>query len=51
MARDKELCDALFDVLETQNLMQNQKLIVTLMPKHAQLLGELEASRGLHGNR
>ena len=51
VARDKELCDALFDVLETQNLMQNQKLIVTLMPKHAQLLGELEASRGLHGNR
>jgi regulator of protease activity HflC (stomatin/prohibitin superfamily) len=48
VARDKELCDALFDVLETQNLMQNQKLIVTLMPKYAQLLGELEASRGLH---
>lgn len=51
VARDKELCDALFDVLETQNLMQNQKLQVTLMPKYAQLLGELEASRGLHGNR
>jgi regulator of protease activity HflC (stomatin/prohibitin superfamily) len=48
VARDKELCDALFDVLETQNLLQNQKLIVTLMPKYAQLLGELEASRGLH---
>jgi regulator of protease activity HflC (stomatin/prohibitin superfamily) len=48
VARDKELCDALFDVLETQNLLQNQKLVVTLMPKGTQMLNELEASRGLH---
>ena len=51
VARDADLCDALFDVLETQNLLLNQGLVVTLMPKGAQLLGELEASRGLHKPR
>ena len=48
VARDAELCDALFDVLETQNLMQNQNLVITLMPKSTQILNELEAARGMH---
>jgi regulator of protease activity HflC (stomatin/prohibitin superfamily) len=51
VARDAELCDALFDVLETQNLLQNTSMQVTIMPKGAQILGELEASRGMHKPR
>ncbi|HEX2677358.1 MAG TPA: SPFH domain-containing protein [Polyangiales bacterium] len=51
VARDAELCDALFDVLETQNLLQNQGLQVTLMPPGKELLNELEASRNLHARR
>jgi hypothetical protein len=48
VARDGELCDALFDVLETQHLLQNPALSVTIMPKDAAMLAQLEASRGLH---
>jgi regulator of protease activity HflC (stomatin/prohibitin superfamily) len=48
VARDAELCDALFDVLETQNLLVNPKLYVTLMPPGKGVLQELEASRNLH---
>jgi regulator of protease activity HflC (stomatin/prohibitin superfamily) len=51
VARDADLCDALFDVLETQNLLQTQGLVVTLMPKGQQVLADLEASRGLHKPR
>ena len=51
VARDAELCDALFDVLETQNLLQNQGMQVTIMPKNAPVLTDLEASRGLHKPR
>lgn len=48
VSRDRELCDALFEVLETQQLLQNRSLQVTLIPEGAGLLGELEASRNLH---
>jgi regulator of protease activity HflC (stomatin/prohibitin superfamily) len=48
VARDDELCDALFDVLETQHLLQNPGLQVTLMPKDTALLAQMEAARGLH---
>ena len=51
VSKDSELCDALFDVLETQQLLSNQALQVTLLPKGASLLAELEASRGLHTRR
>jgi regulator of protease activity HflC (stomatin/prohibitin superfamily) len=51
VARDRELCDALFDVLETQHLLGNANLSVTLMPVSTQLLPELEASRSLHLRR
>ncbi len=51
VGRDPELCDALFDVLETQQLMQNPALQVTLIPEGSGFLAELEASRGLHTRR
>jgi regulator of protease activity HflC (stomatin/prohibitin superfamily) len=47
VSRDRELCDALFDVLEAQNLLANQKLHVTVIPKGAPLLAQLTASQRL----
>ena len=48
IARDKTLSDALFEVLEVHNLLQAQKLHVTLVPSDAGLLAQLEAARSLH---
>jgi regulator of protease activity HflC (stomatin/prohibitin superfamily) len=47
IARDKGLSDALFEVLEVQNLLKAQDLQVTLMPA-AGLLPQLEAAHTLH---
>lgn len=47
IARDKGLSDALFQVLEVQNLLKAQDLQVTLMPQ-ASLLPQLEAAHSLH---
>jgi regulator of protease activity HflC (stomatin/prohibitin superfamily) len=47
IARDKRLSDALFEVLEVQNLLKAPDLQVTLMP-NAGLLPQLEAARSLH---
>jgi hypothetical protein len=43
------LCDALFDVLEAQNLLKNQNLRVTVIPAGGALLAQLEANRKLQG--
>jgi regulator of protease activity HflC (stomatin/prohibitin superfamily) len=51
VSQDPEICDALFDVLETQNLLQSPALTVTLLPRDAGVLGQLEASRNLHTRR
>jgi regulator of protease activity HflC (stomatin/prohibitin superfamily) len=48
IARDKVLSDALFEVLEVQNLLKAQELQVTVMPT-ASLLPQLEAARSLSG--
>ncbi|HKP60581.1 MAG TPA: SPFH domain-containing protein [Polyangiales bacterium] len=47
VSRDRELCDALFDVLEAQNLLANQQLQVTVIPSGEPLLAQLTASRRL----
>jgi regulator of protease activity HflC (stomatin/prohibitin superfamily) len=47
IVRDKGLSDALFEVLEVQNLLKAQDLQVTLMPS-AGLLPQLEAAHTLH---
>jgi regulator of protease activity HflC (stomatin/prohibitin superfamily) len=47
VSRDRDLCDALFDVLEAQNLLSNQQLHVTVIPSGAPLLAQLTASRRL----
>jgi regulator of protease activity HflC (stomatin/prohibitin superfamily) len=47
IARDKGLSDALFEVLEVQNLLKAQDLQITLMPS-ASLLPQLEAAQTLH---
>jgi regulator of protease activity HflC (stomatin/prohibitin superfamily) len=47
VARDKALCDALFDVLEVQNLLQSQDLRITLIPKDSPVLAQLEAANTL----
>jgi regulator of protease activity HflC (stomatin/prohibitin superfamily) len=46
VARDRELCDALFEVLENQTLIQAGTQL-TIIPKGAAVLGELEAARQL----
>jgi len=51
LSRDPEISDALFDVLETQRMLQSPHLTVTLMPKDAGVLAQLEASRNLHTRR
>jgi regulator of protease activity HflC (stomatin/prohibitin superfamily) len=48
LASDQGLCNALFDVLETQNLLRTQHLAVTLVPRDASMLAQLEASQNLH---
>lgn len=48
IARDAELCDALFDLLETQSLLQSPALQVSLIPQGAGTLAALEASRNMH---
>jgi regulator of protease activity HflC (stomatin/prohibitin superfamily) len=47
IARDKSLSDALFQVLEVQNLLKAENLQVTLMPS-AGILPQLEAASSLH---
>lgn len=47
VSRDRELCDALFDVLEAQNLLKNPELRVTVIPAGGALLAQLEADRKL----
>ena len=44
IARYPEICAALFDLLETQQLTSVEPLHVTLIPKQSQLLGELLAA-------
>jgi hypothetical protein len=51
LARDPALCEALFDVLEVQNLLRSPGLGVTVIPREAAMLAQLEASRSLHGRR
>jgi regulator of protease activity HflC (stomatin/prohibitin superfamily) len=51
VSRDPEICDALFDVLETQNILTSPHLTVTLMPRDPTVLAQLEASRNLHTRR
>lgn len=51
LSRDPEISDALFDVLETQRMLQSPHLTVTLIPKDAGVLAQLEASRNLHTRR
>jgi hypothetical protein len=46
VAQDRELCGALFEVLENQNLVQSDARI-TIIPEGAAILGELEAARRL----
>ena len=43
ISKDKEVADALFQTLETQNIIDSQAAI-TLIPKNSQLLGELLAT-------
>jgi regulator of protease activity HflC (stomatin/prohibitin superfamily) len=47
VSRDRDLCDALFDVLEAQNLLKNPQLRVTVIPAGGALLAQLEAERTL----
>lgn len=47
VSRDRGLCDALFDVLEAQNLLKNSQLRVTVIPAGGALLAQLEADRKL----
>lgn len=51
LSRDPEISDALFDVLETQRMLQSPHLTVTLIPKDAGVLAQLEASRNMHTRR
>ncbi|HKU36670.1 MAG TPA: SPFH domain-containing protein [Polyangiales bacterium] len=44
VSRDRELCDALFDVLEAQNLIGNQALRVSVIPGGSPLLTQLAAA-------
>jgi len=43
ISKDKEVLDALFQTIETQNMVDSQAAI-TLIPKNSQLLGELVAA-------
>jgi len=45
VAKDKDLCDALFDVLETQRMLHSPALQITLIPPGSSLLAELQAMR------
>lgn len=46
VAQDPELCNALFEVLENQALVQHNTQL-TIIPKNAVVLGEIEAARQL----
>jgi hypothetical protein len=46
VAQDKDLCDALYEVLENQALIQSGAKI-TIIPENAAMLGELEAAKQL----
>ena len=50
VAQDRELCDALFEVLENQKLLHGNARL-TLLPKGSAVLGELEAARQLAARR
>jgi len=43
ISQDQEIADALFQTLETQNIVESQAAI-TLIPKNSKFLGELVAS-------
>jgi regulator of protease activity HflC (stomatin/prohibitin superfamily) len=48
LASDRELCDALFDVLEAQNLLRNAHLNVSMLPRDPSVLAQLEGAHNLH---
>jgi hypothetical protein len=45
IARDHEIASALFEVLETQSLLQSADLKVTVIPGGSRLLAELAAAQ------
>jgi regulator of protease activity HflC (stomatin/prohibitin superfamily) len=45
IAQDEEICDALFQVLETQAIVDNPDADLTIMPARAELLADLAAAR------
>ena len=45
IAQDSEIADSMFEILETQNIV-NAKAEITLMPRHQKLLGEILAVQG-----
>ncbi len=49
IARDEQISAALFDVLETQNLLESHDLRVTVMPRGGGLLAELAAAHAADG--
>jgi regulator of protease activity HflC (stomatin/prohibitin superfamily) len=49
VAADGEIASALFDLLETQHLLESQDLKVTVIPKAGGLLAELAAAAGFQG--
>jgi hypothetical protein len=44
ISKDKEVSDALFQTLETQNILESQATI-TLVPKNSGMLGHLVAAQ------
>ena len=44
IAKDPVICDGLFEILETQHLLESQNLAVTVIPKGNDLLGQLAAA-------
>ena len=47
IASDSLVSDALFAVLEVQNMLQSTKLNITFIPREASMLAQLEAARHL----
>jgi len=49
VAKDPEIASALFELLETQNLLQSGRLEVNIVPKGTQLIAGLGGSGGISG--
>lgn len=47
IAKDPAICDGLFEILETQHLLESQNLAVTMIPKGSELLGQLVAAAAI----